>query len=849
MNIRFKFLQKILKPVKSEEKQLCIENLIRKYFFICSISNVKTLAFSIGFFILGLGNYWGQTFTTIGTSNGLFNTNNEYPCPLADYYENHRAQYLIRASELTAAGIPSGANITRIRFNVTATGGCGIIERLSIYVGGTTTSSLSTSFINTPTQRYGPTDYTPVLGNNTFNFNSNYIWNGTENILIQICNGSSMATSGTTWTDNAWVDWQTGLSFNASYSTIADENNTLCATTTAQGTQTTRPLITFGWTTVPPVANFVANQTNVAPGTTVSFTDQSIGNPTSWAWSISPATGWNYAGGTNATSQNPQVTFNSAGQFSVTLTASNSQGSDVETKTNYIIVSQTSGPCTPSVTSACDEYIQNVTLSTINNTTACTNGGYAAYLSSSASLTKGAQYTITVTPAVGSIIGQAYINDEIAVWIDYNNDFNFSLLEQIGYVLVSSTAGNQFQLPFSVPTNAYTGSVRMRVRISYSGTGGDGGSPIDPCSIATYGETEDYTINILNSSTTPNSPSSASANPSSICSASQNTTLSVTGNQGTTYWFSGACGNSIANSIGNGASLVVSPTTTTTYYARNYSNGQWSNNCASTTVTVNIATPPNNPTNNSPQCSSVTITRTGTPPSGTTWYWQGMNANGTSTTSGSGTTYTATNSGTYYIRAQNSSGCWSSTSGSTYVTLLPLPNTPETPTSDSPQCTFVTITQSGTSPWGVNWYWQGTDANGTSTTLDSDLTYIANNSGSYYIRAQDTSGCWSAASAVIQVIRECELKIPSAISPNGDDYNDTWDIVGIDEIKDFKIEIFDLSGNMVYAQFGSETNGIYTPFVGKNNNDVDIIDGDYIYSFKSKNKDLKYAGILTIKRK
>ena len=54
---------------------------------------------------------------------------------------------------------------------------------------------------------------------------------------------------------------------------------------------------------------------------------------------------------------------------------------------------------------------------------------------------------------------------------------------------------------------------------------------------------------------------------------------------------------------------------------------------------------------------------------------------------------------------------------------------------------------------------------------------------------------------------------------------------------------------MVYSQFGAETNGVYTAFAGKNNNDVDIFDGDYIYSIKSKNKDLKYAGILTIKRK
>jgi PKD repeat protein len=245
-------------------------------------------------------------------------------------------------------------------------------------------------------------------------------------------------------------------------------------------------------TPVAPVANFVANQTNVTPATTVSFTDQSTGVPTSWAWAISPTTGWAYAGGTSATSQNPQVTFNTVGQYTVTLTATNAQGSDAEVKTNYIIVAAATGPCTPSVTSACDEYIQNVTLNTINNTTACATGGYAAYLNSSTSLTKGMQYTITVSPAIPQGAG-AYTGDEIAVWIDYNNDFTFSTTERVGYVLVGAGWSNQFT--FTVPTTATTGAVRMRVRISYSVVA-ESGAPIDPCAVATYGETEDYTVNL-----------------------------------------------------------------------------------------------------------------------------------------------------------------------------------------------------------------------------------------------------------------------------------------------------------------------------------------------------------------
>jgi hypothetical protein len=100
---------------------------------------------------------------------------------------------------------------------------------------------------------------------------------------------------------------------------------------------------------------------------------------------------------------------------------------------------------------------------------------------------------MTVSSAIGTNAG-AYNGDEIAVWIDYNNDFTFSSTERVGYVLVASGWSNQFT--FTVPTSATTGAVRMRVRISYSVVA-EGGAPIDPCAVAAYGETEDYTVNIV----------------------------------------------------------------------------------------------------------------------------------------------------------------------------------------------------------------------------------------------------------------------------------------------------------------------------------------------------------------
>ncbi|MCF8202432.1 MAG: T9SS type A sorting domain-containing protein [Crocinitomicaceae bacterium] len=242
-------------------------------------------------------------------------------------------------------------------------------------------------------------------------------------------------------------------------------------------------------TPVAPVANFVASATSVAPATTVSFTDLSTGIPTSWAWSISPATGWSYAGGSNASTQNPQIVFNTVGQYTVSLTATNAQGSDVETKNNYIVVAQVTGPCTASA--VCDEYIAAVSFNTINNTSACGNNGYTDFTSTSTSLAQGTAYTLTITPAiVNNTQAAAYTNDEIAAWIDFNNDFDFNDAgEQVAYVLVATGWVNTFNV--SIPLASSTGPVRMRVRISYQPDGA-----ITPCGPASYGETEDYTINI-----------------------------------------------------------------------------------------------------------------------------------------------------------------------------------------------------------------------------------------------------------------------------------------------------------------------------------------------------------------
>ena len=103
---------------------------------------------------------------------------------------------------------------------------------------------------------------------------------------------------------------------------------------------------TLNW---PPEADFTANITNIVQGQQVSFNDLSIHNPTSWSWT--------FTGGTPASSsaQNPPaITYNTPGTYAVTLTATNANGNDTETKTAYITVNGLSGCDTISNTLATD---------------------------------------------------------------------------------------------------------------------------------------------------------------------------------------------------------------------------------------------------------------------------------------------------------------------------------------------------------------------------------------------------------------------------------------------------------------------------------------------------------------
>lgn len=112
----------------------------------------------------------------------------------------------------------------------------------------------------------------------------------------------SAATGGATWNANSSVD---------------SGNNT-------------------GWNFIGPVsptANFTGSPTSGRAPLTVSFTDTSLGEPTSWLW--------DFGDGTTSTAQNPTKTYTAVGTYTVQLFASNTLGGDTKTRFGYITAEAT----------------------------------------------------------------------------------------------------------------------------------------------------------------------------------------------------------------------------------------------------------------------------------------------------------------------------------------------------------------------------------------------------------------------------------------------------------------------------------------------------------------------------
>ncbi|MEY4595195.1 MAG: hypothetical protein RIQ47_1605, partial [Bacteroidota bacterium] len=91
---------------------------------------------------------------------------------------------------------------------------------------------------------------------------------------------------------------------------------------------------------------------------------------------------------------------------------------------------------------------------------------------------------------------------------------------------------------------------------------------------------------------------------------------------------------------------------------------------------------------------------------------------------------------------------------------------------------------------------------------------------------------------------ECELQLPTAISPNGDGRNDGFEIKGLWIYPDNVFKVFNRWGNEVYSREDYQN----TDWYGQNNDGNPLPDGTYFVIFEVVGKDVRRNTYVDIRR-
>lgn len=173
--------------------------------------------------------------------------------------------------------------------------------------------------------------------------------------------------------------------------------------------------------------------------------------------------------------------------------------------------------CTSNATSTADEDIFNVTFGTLNNSSTCaTTGGAGSILNEYSNYTGVAAPNVAICSTVPFSVqigtcGGNYSN-AVAIYIDWNNDADFTDSGENVYLSAATTSGPHTESGnITIPSTATVGMKRMRVVNVETSP-----SFISPCGTYSWGETEDYMINV----TAASAMSFVSSTSANVASAS-----------------------------------------------------------------------------------------------------------------------------------------------------------------------------------------------------------------------------------------------------------------------------------------------------------------------------------------
>ena len=357
-------------------------------------------------------------------------------------------------------------------------------------VNNVTVHTTNSAIVYAVTQGTGGLVYKSTNGGTTFTSINAGLPSIGKNVIVHQNDVNNTLYVGTTLgvyhkddTMSSWLPFDTGLP-NVAVTDLEINyvDNNLTAATYGRGIWRT----SLGATTDTTAPTSPASLT--ASGTTQTTTNL--------AWSASTdnigVTGYDIyrettiIGSTAGTSYNVTgLTAATAYSFSVKAKDAAGNVSGASNTVSITTLSNTVNYCASNGQNATEEYIGRVVFGTINNVSTATVG-YENFTSITTNVSRGSAYTMTITPVwPGPTYSEGY-----AVWIDFNKDGDFSDAGELVWSKATSTA-TPVSGTFTISSSASLCSTRMRVALKYNGT------PTTACESFSYGQVEDYTVNIV----------------------------------------------------------------------------------------------------------------------------------------------------------------------------------------------------------------------------------------------------------------------------------------------------------------------------------------------------------------
>ncbi len=231
-----------------------------------------------------------------------------------------------------------------------------------------------------------------------------------------------------------------------------------------------------------PVAEFKANVTSASDQCDIYFTDLTQQYVSSWLW--------DFGDGQTSTVENPVHSYQSPGTYTVKLTATNLNGSDTETKTNYMTISSgsvTAASCTPTSSSILNgSGVTRFTLGPLDiSSSDATVSGYEDFSCSNTQIFQGQTYTMNIYSNTNAL--QYY-----RVWMDFNGD---GFLSNTSELVLTNNNVNTGSGTVTIPATAVLNTpIRIRVAGVYNLTAP---TNFTACSNLNNGQVEDHAVVIV----------------------------------------------------------------------------------------------------------------------------------------------------------------------------------------------------------------------------------------------------------------------------------------------------------------------------------------------------------------